>query len=232
MTKETKIGSKLNFTPKDFDEQLDLFVASSLTTQTSARMCAEMSIRHFEDCGDLTYCQRFIDAMTQFDRTEPYVKWLRAFSPVTMEKGKLVKDKSEAILSRFPDNHDDPGFDLAGALAKPYWEFAPKKAPTLFTGQNVFDKIRSSLGSFRNGNSHTPQDEEATLVIGLIEEAVNHAEARLSNSRATAARAQMHAVGNGQDNNPPATEPHIIEGEAEEIQETGTEQEEGAVPVA
>lgn len=87
---------------EEFEKALSSFREGS-SSQRLARMCAELSIEHFEAHGDVTYCQRLLDAMPQnYLRREAFRKWLRAHFPIgENEEGKLCKDVRESPGFRY-----------------------------------------------------------------------------------------------------------------------------------
>ena len=197
------MAKKLTFTAEDFEAQIAVFKQSSADARAAARLCADMSIQHFEVHGDTTYCNRFLEAMTKnFDRADPYLKWLREFAPIKVEKEKIVKDTSEAAMARHSENADEAGFNIAGALATPYWEVSPEKVVKSFDSTDVFEKARAGLRGFRNGNSMQPLDEQALNAVGFIEDAINEAERKMKLAKVNNSRAGVN--GGGEDGLQPA----------------------------
>src|SRR3954469_19245354 len=102
----------------EFDTRLDAFVKANASAMEHGRWLAETAIRHFAEHGDTVLCQRFHDALvTNWNRRNAFLLWLRAYSPITMTDKKLVKDKSK----------DAPAFNIEAACSEPWWEFSPER---------------------------------------------------------------------------------------------------------
>ena len=168
---ETKTPT-INETPivgnADFDKHLKVFIKSVATVMDSAEKCANISILHFEKHGDVSLCQRFLDAMPKnFVRRAAYLQWLIAHSPlkVTHATGgfiKLSKDKSEKANQ----------FDTAKAIAVKFWDFAPDPEDVIVTDEDAFKRFMAAINYFRRKTVKAPEGVKA--LCNAIENVVVH----------------------------------------------------------
>ena len=145
-----------------FKSALREFVKSVKNTMEYARICAELSILHFEQHGDLVYAQAFLDAMPKnFVRRTAFKLWLKEFSPVTMTNEKFKKDKGENAVP----------FNTEAALATPFWDFAPDKEQVLWGETDIVKALKSAIHRFGSEN-YTPKDAKATAKLEAAEAAI------------------------------------------------------------
>lgn len=146
-----------------FDKALKGFVASISKSMTFARECAEMAIRHFQEHGDVTYLQRFRDAMPEnYSRRAAFDLWMRDHSPITMKDKRLVKDNSETAKP----------FNIDGACAKPFWDYAPEREQVAFGADDVVISIERVLHRFENTKKYKPADDAAQARLDLAKAAI------------------------------------------------------------
>lgn len=152
-----------------FDAALKQFVKSTKSSMVYAKACANMAIQHFQEHGDLCHAQSFLDAMpANYVRRVAFMKWLTAHSPATLgeavkgEGRKLIKDKSP----------DAVAFDVEGALAVDFWEFAPDLEVISFNGQTIDQALRAVIKRFRNVNRYLPEAETALKHLDEVEGAI------------------------------------------------------------
>jgi hypothetical protein len=145
-----------------FDKALKGFASSIKTNMSFALACAVLSLTHFEAHGDTSYIQRFHDAMPKdYARRAAYLLWLREHSPLTMKDGKFVKDTTEAAIE----------FDLAGAKAKPFWEYAPEREQVAWGANDVVVALERAIKRFKSGKKPAA-DDAATAKLALADAAV------------------------------------------------------------
>ena len=152
----------------DFDKHLKVFVKSVATVMESAKHCANISILHFAEHGDVSLCQRFLDAMPKnFVRRAAYLQWLLAHSPlkVTHQAGgaiKLSKDKSEKA---------NP-YNTEAALKVLFWDFAPDPEDIIVTDEDAFKRFMAAINYFRRKNVKAPDGVKA--LVNAVENVVVH----------------------------------------------------------
>ena len=138
-----------------FNDALLAFRKSNALSRAWARYCAEHSLMHFSQHGDVTYIQRFHDALTRnWNRRNAYVSWLVEFSPIAYDNGKFSKDKRENAKP----------FNLTGALKEPFWDFKPEKEYGEMTLLGVFEMLFKSLDK---AEKHKITEETKTSVARL-----------------------------------------------------------------
>lgn len=158
--------------PKDdsqalFTKHLDAFVGAIKASMEHALICAVMAIEHYAAHEDLSYCQRFLDAMPKnFTRRTAFLKWLAAHSPITIEDGKLKKDKAD----------DAVPFNVEAAKAKPFWEFAPDQEDIVLSDNDAFKRLMQAIKYFRRDNVTTT--ERTTQLVNEVEKLVDTAKAQ------------------------------------------------------
>lgn len=162
--------------PVDFDTALGRFIKATKDSMTYARQCAELAIKHYQEHGDLSQCQKFLDAMPKnYTRRVAFLQWLAAHAPVTIADGKLLKDRSENALD----------FNLDGAMAKPFWDFAPEKPIVNFTAADLADAVRKLIARYENADKMRPADDDAAQEIVAIKRAVEPILAKVATSPET-----------------------------------------------
>ena len=148
-----------------FDTRLATFVKSTKTSMAAALDCSIMAIEHFKAHGDLTYAQRFLDAMPKnYIRRAAFLKWLVAHAPITMESGKLIKDKSETAIE----------FNIEGAKKQPFWEFAPEVDAVLVSFDDAMKKLHAALAFFKKAKVKT--DATTLSIVGDLEKMLTERE--------------------------------------------------------
>lgn len=155
-----------------FDDLLAQFVKTKHSAQDYALTLSEMAIDQYAGHGDLSYCQRFHDAMPRnFARRVAFLRWLDAFSPIVVEGGIIKKDRSENATE----------FNLEGAKAKPFWQFAPDTEQITFTVNDIVTQLKQVVR--RNGNdNHKPEDETAAAALKAADAAVKAFEKSVTRS--------------------------------------------------
>jgi hypothetical protein len=139
-----------------FAQALKLFSEATANSMKYAQICAMMAIRHFADHGNLVYCQQFMDAMPKnYIRQVAFQKWLVAHAPVTMEKGKFLKDTSENAAE----------LDLEGAEKEHFWDFAPDKEVLSFGPDDVMDALKAIVKKFENPKRFKAKDDLASAAV-------------------------------------------------------------------
>lgn len=124
---------------KTFDKLLELFVRSTHTSMEAARDLAIMCIQVFEDNGDLSYAQKFLEAMPKnYIRRQAFLKWLCDFAPVTMDGSTLVKDKGK----------DANEFKVAEAIEVSFWDYAPEPETINYGANDVVVAIQRTIAKF------------------------------------------------------------------------------------
>jgi hypothetical protein len=118
-----------------------------------------------EHVGNLNWCQMFYDAIPKnYGRKNAFVFWLAAHTPVVLVEGKFKKDKSEKAKA----------FNLEGALAKPFWEFAPEKVITNYDGQGVVKEIMRLVNKLENEERAALDADGAAIVAEVKKVAQKH----------------------------------------------------------
>ena len=151
-----------------FDKYLKVFVSSIEKAKDAALNCANLSILHFEAHGDVSLCQRFLNAMPKnFTRRAAYVMWLQAFSPLKVTRLKdgeikLSKDKT-ATATRY---------NTVVAIQAAFWDFAPDPQDIEMTDDMAFKRIMSAINSLRRKNVKTSDGIKALL--NAVENVVVH----------------------------------------------------------
>lgn len=146
-----------------FDVALQRFMRSTAVSMASARMCAEMAIRHFEAHGDLSLAQRFYDAIANgkannYVRKAAFVKWLAAHSPVTMAGGIFKKDTKETAVQ----------FNVKKACEKSFWEYAPDPEAIVFEATDVVKMISNVVKRLSNDEKAKPLDDKAKEALSKV----------------------------------------------------------------
>ncbi len=141
-----------------FDDLIKSWVAGIKNSKRQAREIAELGMKHFHAHGDTCRLQLFLEAIEKhgrnYVRKAAFLKWCLAFSPITMDDGKLVKDKDRAKLEGF-----DPEM-LEAALKEPFWDFAPDPENVSFTDTDVVKALNSVIAKYEK-QRYVPDDEAA-----------------------------------------------------------------------
>ena len=147
---------------KKFDSLLEAFVKSTATSMEAARDLAIMCIQVFEDNGDLSYAQKFLEAMPKnYIRRQAFLKWLCDFAPVTMDGSTLVKDKSK----------DANEFKVAEAIVVSFWDYAPEPETINYGANDVVVAIQRTIAKFskttKEGKEryHAASDKAKTALV-------------------------------------------------------------------
>lgn len=145
-----------------FEARLRTFVNSTKTAMKAALDCANMSIAHFEEHGDLSYAQKFFDAMPKnYVRRMAFVQWLAAFSPVTMEKGKFIKDKHEDAVE----------FNVKIAHSQSFWDYAPDPEEIHWGKADLVAQVKSLITRYK-GDRYVANDDQSEEALGKLENLV------------------------------------------------------------
>lgn len=151
---------------KTFEEALTVFKSATSTSMEAARACAAYAIVHFKEHGDLSQAQSFLDAMPKnYVRRSAFLKWLHAHSPVLVEKNHLSKDKVRA------ERDGEKAWNVAAALATPFWDFAPDREEFVYTGDDIITVLQRALKRFTNDHSK-PKDEAAKAQLAAAQRAI------------------------------------------------------------
>lgn len=103
-----------------FDAALSAFKKSTETAMSAALAASQMALQHYAQHGDVLYLQRFYDAMpANFSRRVAFKAWVVAFAPALSFK------KEQFTLAG--NGFKPADTDVDGALAAPFWDFAPEK---------------------------------------------------------------------------------------------------------
>lgn len=138
----------------DFRAKLAKMVKTQKTLMNSMFSLSVYAIEHFAQHGQLGPCQDLHDAMRKnFQRRSAFVKWLAHYAPVTMEQGKFKKDKSDGARP----------FDVDGARANPFWEFAPETEIKDYNLEILNAALLKTLTSFE-GKKYNPNTDQTVVV--------------------------------------------------------------------
>jgi hypothetical protein len=147
-----------------FDARLIAFVKATKSSMAAALDCSKLAILHFEQHGDLSYAQRFLEAMPKnYVRRVAFVKWLAAHAPVLVEQAKLVKDKGENAVP----------FNTKAALAMPFWEYAPDQEDIIVTSEDAFKKFQAAVKFFRRDNVKM-KDEAGKKLVDAVDSLIKN----------------------------------------------------------
>ena len=146
--------SKTKVKQVQFDQALNAFVRSIKESMDTALVCSVLALEHYAEHDNLNWCQKFLEAMPKnFTRKAAYVKWLAAHSPITMVDGKFKKDKADDAIK----------FNLQGARAKPFWDYAPANEDILLTDADAFAKLMTAIKYFRRDSVKTSEAVKALV---------------------------------------------------------------------
>lgn len=145
-----------------FEEKLAKFIKVTTVSKQLALELSIMALEHFKEHGQVAQLQQFHDAMPEnFHRRAALLLWLRDHSPITMEGGKFFKDKTEDAIA----------FNLEGALAKPFWDYAPPKEQVQFGKDDVIVQLKRVVSRFKS-KRYDANDEDALAMVDKAEEAI------------------------------------------------------------
>lgn len=148
-----------------FENALKRFSLSTKAAMHFARVCAELALQHFNDHGDVSLCQRFLDAMPKnYNRRAAFERWLQKYSPITKVDGLFAKDKSETAVK----------FNLEAAFKQPFWDDVPDPEAVVWDDSDVIRSLQSALKRFKRENAK-PVNDEAKASFERIEAAVSAA---------------------------------------------------------
>ncbi len=156
-----------------FDLALADFVSSTTKSMDSALMATNLAIVHYFNTGDLSYCQRFLDAIPKnYVRRTAYLSWLHAFAPILLQKDRLYKDKSTEAATRFGSDENHPMSEdfLLQALAKSFWDFKPEPEIISMGEDDIIGNLLKGVNTLR-GKRYDLTDE-AIVKLGAAEKAL------------------------------------------------------------
>ncbi len=151
--------------PRSFDALIEMWTKATVTSRDLAVEIANYAISHFYEHGNTALLQQFLTALEttgkNYVRKASYLLWLKAFAPVKMEGGKLVKDK---------DQEFDPAL-LEKALKTKFFDFAPEKEKVFFEADGVVVPITRAVAAFDRENM-IPKDDNAVKAVELAHQMV------------------------------------------------------------
>ena len=146
------IDTALASTKARFTTLMAQFRTSITSAKAQARELAEIGITMFIEHGNLNYCQQLYDELEGtkgFLRPQAFLYWLSAHSKADIKSKKLFKNKERDVED-----------DLAGALAKPFWEFAPSEKPiTEFDKTALLKALDGVITRFSNDERFVAKDD-------------------------------------------------------------------------
>ncbi len=146
--------------PRSFDALIEMWTKATVTSRDLAVEIANYAISHFYEHGNTALLQQFLTALEttgkNYVRKASYLLWLKAFAPVKMEGGKLVKDK---------DQEFDPAL-LEKALKTKFFDFAPEKEKVFFEAEGVVVPITRAVAAFDRENM-IPKDDNAVKAVEM-----------------------------------------------------------------
>lgn len=168
--------SKTDSFDTKFHKRLDEFKSSTKTSMEAARDLANMGISKFAElnadgviCGDVTYCQKFLDAMPRnYNRVSAFIKWLQDHAPVKTE-GSL-KDGYHLIRDKSPDAQE---LNLEGAISKPFWDYSPAKEDINYSADDVLKAAERVVSKYGKSNHHATSDL-AVIMVHKLDQAIRH----------------------------------------------------------
>lgn len=118
-----------------------------------------MALEHFGEHGNTTPLQMVYDCLREhggnFCRPVAFLKWATAHAPVVVVNGKLLKDKSDDAVK----------YNLAGAKAKPFWDFAPNREQFIpYDAKNVVIGLHKYVRRMKN-TRHKAENDEASETL-------------------------------------------------------------------
>ena len=143
---------------KTFDQKVATFINSLKNTKRHALDLSQEAFQHAMEHGNMAKLQVLLEVFENhgknFIRVTAFKKWMVAHGPITMKDGKLVKDKSENAIE----------WNLAGALKKPFWEFAPDQEAFTWTLDDGLKIIESFIRKTEKDDAK-PVNEAAVQVV-------------------------------------------------------------------
>ena len=150
-------------TDKKFDTHLVSFKGHTAAAMDDALILATMSIQQFNDHGDLSYAQKFLDAMPRnYSRVAAFVLWLKAFSPTKTEGS--IKDGYRFIKDKSPEATK---FNLEGSAEKPFWEYAPAKEDVNYSVNDVLKAAERAVAKYDKESYHA-KNGVASLAVSRV----------------------------------------------------------------
>ena len=153
--------------PRSFDQMLEAWAKATTSSRDLAVEISNYAISHFYEHGQTALLQKFLTALEttgkNYVRKSAYLLWLKAFAPVKMESGKLVKDK---------DKEFDPEL-LEKALKQPFFDFAPEKEKVFFEAEGVVVPLTRAIANFDRDNM-IPKNENASKAVEIARTMVGH----------------------------------------------------------
>ena len=135
-----------------FDQALKDFVGSTSKSMLSARLATELAIVHYYNTGDLSYCQRFLDAIPKnYVRRTAYLSWLATYSPIIVAKDRLYKDKRDEAALSFGSTADHPMTvgHVEAALSKSFWDHKPEPEIIDFEEGAIIGQLLKGVNTLR-----------------------------------------------------------------------------------
>ena len=151
--------------PRSFDQMLEAWAKATTSSRDLAVEISNYAISHFYEHGQTALLQKFLTALEttgkNYVRKSAYLLWLKAFAPVKMEGGKLVKDK---------DKEFDPKL-LKKALEQKFFDFAPEKEKVFFDADGVVVPITRAIANF-DRETMIPKNDNAVKAVALARQSV------------------------------------------------------------
>lgn len=139
---------------------LEAWAKATTSSRDLAVEISNYAISHFYEHGNTALLQKFLTALEttgkNYVRKAAYLSWLKAFAPVKMEAGKLVKDK---------DKEFDPEL-LKKALEQKFFDFAPEKENVFFEAEGVVVPLTRAIANFDRDNM-IPKNDNAVKAVEL-----------------------------------------------------------------
>lgn len=152
--------------PRTFDQLIELWAKATTASRDLAVEISNYAISHFYEHGNTALLQKFLTALEttgkNYVRKSAYLLWLKAFAPVKMEAGKLVKDK---------DKEFDPKL-LEKALEQKFFDFAPEKEKVFFEAEGVVVPLTRAIANFDRDNM-IPKNDNATKAVEMARNMVS-----------------------------------------------------------
>jgi hypothetical protein len=157
-----------------FDQALAKFIGATKNSQEYALMCSTMALAHFAAHGDVTYVQRFHDAIPKnYGRQAAFVIWACDFAPIKMEQKLFKKDHDRAENG---ENGAIKNVDMTGAAAKPYWDYVPEKPIMTYAKNDVIAQLKRVTGRFRNTDKYRPDSEADVAFLAAVDSKIGELE--------------------------------------------------------
>lgn len=157
-----------------FNSLLEKFKAATASAMDAALTLSHMAIQQFAVHGNLSYAQKFLDAMPlNYARKTAFIEWLRDHSPLKVE-GTL---KTGYTLSKDKSPEAKP-YRVEVALQVPFWDYMPEKEEINFDEADIVKAIKSAVNKFRRERYHATTDRaifaltQADMVCRHLENAI------------------------------------------------------------